>query len=105
MNIEPYYNGIKFGPILSIDPSGGNKSNINYPILIMNIKPRIVGQAQYPSKPPHRGLVWATEVNPKEGKLHQGNQKKFPDDYTTISALMKVTYLASLYLMLNDKPE
>ena len=51
VNIRHYYNGINIGPISSIDPNGGNKSNINWPIIIISIGPRIIGQAQCPSRP------------------------------------------------------
>ena len=49
--------------------------------------------------------VRATKVNPRECALFRGSFLKFPNDSTTVFALMKVTCLAPPHLMQKDKPK
>ena len=46
-----YYNVINVGPISSIGLNAENKSNIDWPILIIGTEPRTIDQAQSPYLP------------------------------------------------------
>jgi len=49
VNIGPYYNRMNIMPISSGGLIAGNKSNMDRPILTIDIEPRPIDQAQSPS--------------------------------------------------------